>query len=409
MRAKINAEGTHEQTKVITVAAGSTRHTFPLNAFSLAKNGNILAGVGTEKGQVRVLDPDGKPLERWSLPVVPEAIHTTPQGEILVAGDGRLLRLDANGKVLVNKQAPHAKSSSIDKKALRAQVEAQLKQSAQVFEAQVEAYGKMIAAQEASVKKLTEKGVYSLSFAEKRRLTSSKRAIANLKTSMEAMKKYVAQNAGKEPTKEQIDRQVAMMARGKTQTSSISVQDKSVFVACRASVGYGFDVWRMDAQFENAKKIVTGLRGCCGQMDVQCGKDGVFVAENARHRVSRYDVDGKLLNSWGKRAREGLTGFGSCCNPMNVGFGPGGDIYTSESYTGRIKRFDAKGKLLGVVGAGEIGSGCVNVTIRVSQDGSRVYLMNSTESKIVLLSRKPTKTASGKDAPKAKPAATIRK
>ncbi len=400
-RAEIIAQGTHEQTKVITVADERSRATWPLMSMSVAKNGDILAGVGTQQGRILVMSADGEPKGRWSLPVVPEAIHTTPRGDILVAGDGRLLKLDANGKVLVNKPAPHVSSSDVDKKRLRAQVKAQLKQNAQIFGQQIETYEKMIVAHEGAVKALTDKGTDTLSFAEKQRLTTSKRAIANLKTSMETLKTYMKQNPTKEPTEQDIDRQLAMMTRSTSKVSSISSQGENVFVACRAKVGYGFDVWRMDPAFAGAKKIVTGLRGCCGQMDVQCCEFGLFVAENARHRVVRYDANGKLLNTWGKRAREGLEGFGSCCNPMNVAFGPGGEIYTAESYTGRVKRFDAKGKLLGVVGSGEIGSGCVNVSIRVSDDGNRVYMMNSTESKIVLLTRKAETKAERKAKTKA--------
>ena len=143
----------------------------------------------------------------------------------------------------------------------------------------------------------------------------------------------------------------------------------------------------MDNQFENPERIVTGLSGCCGQMDVKVNDDGVFVAENGRHRVSRYGLDGKLITTWGKGARTGLEGFGSCCNPMNVTFGQAGVVYTSEDDTGRIKRYSPDGKLLGLVGAVDLVPGCKNVSIAVTSDESRVYMLDITRGHIVRMER----------------------
>ena len=129
-----------------------------------------------------------------------------------------------------------------------------------------------------------------------------------------------------------------------------------MFLATRAAVGYGFEVWKMDADFADGKQIISGLSGCCGQMDVKANANGLFVAENSKHRVCRYDHDGKLICNWGHGARKGLEGFGSCCNPMNVAFGPGDVVYTAEDNTGRIKRYSPEGELLGLVGVGGAGA-----------------------------------------------------
>ena len=74
-----------------------------------------------------------------------------------------------------------------------------------------------------------------------------------------------------------------------------------MFVATNAVKGYGYDVWRLSDTFEDANKIVTGLRGCCGQMDVQANENGLYVAENGRHRVTHYDREGERLGGWGRR------------------------------------------------------------------------------------------------------------
>ena len=192
-----------------------------------------------------------------------------------------------------------------------------------------------------------------------------------------------------EMTEEQIQKQIEATLQSKLRMVSIAVSGQDVFVTCAALVGYGYEVWRTDAQFETGEKIIGDLRGCCGQMDVQASADGVFVAENARYRVRRLDRDGKPLNEWGKSEREGIAGFSSCCNPMNVTFGPGGDVYTSESNTGRIKRFSPVGEFLGCVGQVDLVPGCKKVSIAVNHDGSRVYMLDITRTHIVLMTKQP--------------------
>jgi len=68
---------------------------------------------------------------------------------------------------------------------------------------------------------------------------------------------------------------------------------------------------------------------------------------------------------------------------MNVAFGPGGAVYTSEDDTGRIKRYSPDGELLGLVGAVDLVPGCKNVSIAVNSDGSRVYMMDITRDRVL--------------------------
>ena len=190
-------------------------------------------------------------------------------------------------------------------------------------------------------------------------------------------------------TDAQIDEQVKASMVYKLKAASISATKDDVFLATPTAAGYGFAIWRMDNKLESPSKIVDGLSGCCGQMDVKANDKGVFVAENSRHRVVRYDRDGKQQGAWGASARTGLEGFGSCCNPMNVAFGPKDVVYTAEDDTGRIKRDPPEGKLLGLVGNIELKPGCKNVSIAVSSDGSRVYMMDITRNHLVRMDPRP--------------------
>ena len=124
---------------------------------------------------------------------------------------------------------------------------------------------------------------------------------------------------------------------------------------------------------------------------------GLFVAENSRHQVRHFDFQGEQVNHWGSRKREGVRGFGGCCNPMNLCFGPDGVLYTSESGLGRVKRYTTDGKFLDLVGyvdtnRFEHGSGlaasCSNIAIAVTPDGQRVYVMDYKNSMIRVLQKK---------------------
>ncbi|HUT57979.1 MAG TPA: hypothetical protein VNA25_09045 [Phycisphaerae bacterium] len=184
--------------------------------------------------------------------------------------------------------------------------------------------------------------------------------------------------------------------------SGLTVTDKHVF----AAFGRGWstrsqsDLYRFDLDFSNPKAIAKDLRACCQRCDLVSRNGFVYVAENSRRRVVKYDSEGKLIASWGRASRTDVEGFGSCCNPMNLCFGADGSLYTSESGLGRVKRYTPDGKFLGVVGcvgtarfsrAGGLAASCSNIAIAVSKDGRRVYVQDVQKNLIrVLEAVRPT-------------------
>jgi len=181
--------------------------------------------------------------------------------------------------------------------------------------------------------------------------------------------------------------------------SGIAVSEKDVFVCYGTgwSMGSKSKLFRFDRELENPKLLAEGLRGCCQRCDIAF-RDGVlYLAENAAHRIVSYDREGEVLGKWGERGRGDVEGFGSCCNPMNVCFDGGGAIYTAESGMGRIKRFSADGRFLGLVGyvgvqrfdrAGGLAASCSNIAIAATPDGKRVYVMDFQNNKIRVLQKK---------------------
>lgn len=370
---------THRQVSLIKIESGAN-DSMRINAFCVNAKGEILAACGNGPGEVRVLDDEGKVLRSWSVEVKPEAINTAGDGTILVGGDGKLFRFSSAGKELQRADSPHATALRKNTKQLREEAIARLTRSSNSLESRIAMYEQVI-------KQLEDK-------AKKQELNEQEtRLLKQLPTTLQAWKKQLAAQPRKEkkenlPSEEAIAKQVENMVSSKVRIASISTDDKYVFIATRDLVGYGFAIWRLDTSFAGGKVIVSGLRGCCGQMDVQAGRNGVYVAENARHRVVHYNAEGKELHTWGKGDRKGIDGFTSCCNPMNVCFNKSGEVFTAESTSGRIKRFSAKGKFVNHVGDVKLVPGCKNVSIAVAPDDDRVYMLDITRNHIVLMEQK---------------------
>jgi hypothetical protein len=90
-----------------------------LKNFCLGKDGNILACfAGAAKSSdpkkasgIRVYSPKGELVKTLPLEIAPEAICVASDGSIYAAGEGRLLKLDDTGKVLVSVESPVAKET----------------------------------------------------------------------------------------------------------------------------------------------------------------------------------------------------------------------------------------------------------------------------------------------------------
>ncbi len=182
--------------------------------------------------------------------------------------------------------------------------------------------------------------------------------------------------------------------------SGIAVSGRRVFV----TFGSGWStvstskLYCFNRDLADPKQLAEGLRGCCQRCDIIAApKGGIYLAENSVHRVVRYNRRGKVLDKWGERNRNGVEGFGACCNPMNLCVDSEGTVYTSESGLGRVKRFSPEGEFLGLVGytgverferGGPHAASCSNIAIAVTPEGDRVYVMDYTKNVIRVLQRK---------------------
>lgn len=333
--------------------------------------------AGKSIAELRMLDADGKTLETFPLDFHAQTINVCPDGNLIVGGDGTLARYDLKGKELARSESPHVTAAKKDpdelKRRAKETLEEQRKSMEEVvksFETQKEEYAKR------DQKTLSEE---------------EKQAVQQIEQLLPAYRRMVDQQ-GKTITDAQIDETAKQLATRARTINAVSASGQHLYCTAPASKGYGYSVWRTDLEFKNPERIVDGLSGCCGQMDIQCCGDDVIVSENSRKRVVRFDAKGKEVSSWGKASRDGEGDtFGSCCNPMNTR-AVGDKLYVSDS-DGRVRLFSLAGKYEGEVGKAKVEAGCKSSIVDVSPDGNRVYYIDVNHSRICVLDRKPDEKA----------------
>lgn len=409
---------THSQKQLLKVHVESLPKRM-LKTFCLAPDGRVFAACGaSSEGDVRIFSPEGELLSHWEIDFEPEAINVGSDDRLYVAGQGTLARYELDGKLVNTSDAPHAEALRNSREDMREQVIASHKSQfewmteyVEDLEGQIEEIDKRIAAakEEAEAKAKTaakadeEAGAEDADADEAAPLSKLARWLSaratgrpanqsqdevmreSLQRQLTMYEQMLERQGGEELTEEQIEERIDRSIAYKMKVASISESDGEVFFATGAKKGYGFAVWRTSRHFDNAEEIITGLSGCCGQMDVQACCDGIFVAENSRHRVACFDRQGNELRDWGSGDRNSVEGFASCCNPMNVAFGADGSVYTAESKVGRVKKYTKEGVLTSLVGKVDLIPGCDKVTIAVSPEGDRVYMLDITRNHIVVL------------------------
>lgn len=373
----VNSKLTPTHKQVTSIKPAHQGQSVHLHTYCLAPSGDIVACVSPAEtgeaakasaaGWIQVYGADGVLKAGHPLEFLATAVNLSSNGEFFAAGAGKVAKLASDGKVLAVKQTPNIENFDEFKKQAAEDARKQQEEYAQQFSSMLKQTDERLA----TLEKTPEDERDERAKAQIQVLTSQKKSYEQ---QAEMMKTQASQFFS-----------VDSVLASKLRVTALAVTDQDVFLCCGALKGRGYDVWRTDHAFENAQRVLTGLSGCCGQMDVQASNDKLVVAENTRFRVGIYDRDGKPLSHFGSRDRTAEEGFGSCCNPMNVRCCNGGDVLAAESSIGNIKRFDAEGKLVQLVGKAKIGAGCKHVAVAWDSGRDRYYMMNVDKGTICSL------------------------
>ena len=129
-------------TEVALIQVGDAKKPGALRNYCLDADGNILAcfaprdntSASKNASGVRVFSPEGKLLKTWPLEIKPTAVAVAKDRSIFVAGDGRVLKLDAAGKVLGSAMAPSATEPVVITKEFEEMVKQMVQQTKQPYD-----------------------------------------------------------------------------------------------------------------------------------------------------------------------------------------------------------------------------------------------------------------------------------
>jgi hypothetical protein len=369
---------------------GETLQTFTVgpddNIYALLAAPAVYGEVPTTKssdashnGEVRVYSAKGEELRRFPLDFKPHRIAVAPDGEVIVGGSGVIARYKSDG-VLVDKHVPPNMTGTDEdwKKAAE-----------QAREANIAQYKEQVTSLEQTLKTLKENKEKGKA-AEGDEPDNTEAYTQIIKSYKEQLKTLESQS---------IDDAIKQLKETSGQIYALTASENSLYAATRMTTGYGFAVWKMTRDAKDGKQIVDNLSGCCGQLDIQAKGGDLFVAENSRHRVLKFDAEGKKLTQFGSRARGGEgDGFGGCCNPMNLCFASNGDIFTAES-EGKVKCYSEEGKFVSNLAAVRVSGGCKNVAVGTTKNRDRLFFLDLNGSKIVI-SKLSAKQEASTPAPK---------
>lgn len=144
--------------------------------------------------------------------------------------------------------------------------------------------------------------------------------------------------------------------------------------------------------------LVVGGAGAEAQFNSPRGiglaPDGtLYVADSRNHRIVHVGTDGKVINTWGSfadgNADVNLAPGGTFNEPWGVAVGPDGSVYVSDTWNGRVQKFDATGKFIKQWGSfGQADASNPNLLygprgISVDANG-RVYLADTGNKRIMI-------------------------
>ena len=365
---KAEVAATHKQARSINPQHDGQK--IHLNTYCLDETGDIWACVGTTEGFVQHYSPEGELKAEIKLDFVPTAINTARDLDIFVAGNGKMARLTRTGEIKLQGNTANLPNPEEFKKQAQEEAKAESETMRKLVETNIARVEKTIEKVTGQIKELTDKEE-EVPKSLKTRLSLYERQMTSLKTRLE-----------KVSTAEVSDADIAQMMASRMRITALAVTEKDLFVCV---TGNGYEVWRSDHDFKEPTKVLDRLSGCCGQMDIQASGDQLLVAANTKFQVAIHDRDGTPVSSFGKRDREAVDGFGSCCNPMNIRCCSNGDVLCAESSIGNIKRFNAAGELVGYIGKAKIGIGCKHVAVAHDDVRDRYYMMNVDKGNILVL------------------------
>lgn len=388
-----NYPPTHEV--VSSFSLMKNNESIPVHSFCVDPEGNLLVACGihsitfdmqvemtieTETGkeitaptEIRVFSPEGKLLESISTVIIPLAMNTAPDGTLYIASRESIQQIDRQGRVLQLAENPLLS----DREKL---FDLCRKQAEKIIKGYVINYRHMVESNKALLKSLTARP-------EDERSEFQKKHIERAEKELEVLEKKIKEEGEKAfKVYGSLEKLTLQILSSRLNVAGLAVSEGSVFVSVPGEKQNEYSIWKMSRELKNPVEIITGLSGYCGQMDIQVRSDALWIAENGKHQVCRYSFEGELLSSFGQKGSILPEGFGEMYNPMNIQIDSQGNILTSETSTGLIKKFSREGQFISFVGKVDVDRGCFRSAIGFSPDEKKIYYLNILNRTVDVLS-----------------------
>jgi sugar lactone lactonase YvrE len=107
------------------------------------------------------------------------------------------------------------------------------------------------------------------------------------------------------------------------------------------------DTWNARVQVFNAKgkhkKTFTSEDGFFGPRGIVVDPNGfTYVADTGKHRIVKFDPEGKKVRSWGAKGEK----EGQFNEPIGLGLDQSGNLYVADRLNYRVQVFNADGQFL---------------------------------------------------------------
>lgn len=383
--------------------------------YALKLDGNAPEKQVTATPEVVVLNLEGEEQQRWSVGFKPDRLTVSANGTVYVGGAGKLAKFSSQGKLLQEIDLPHLAEELKNEEEIKAAAIEERDEQLEMYHSQAANYEQYVEKKkaleekekQAAEKKAAEKAEGNTAAAEPEAPAKAAGSIELIEEDFDVESHYLRLSlkqlsSMQKNMQKQVDRLKSISDEdlvkdfkqslsSKNTIHALTMAGDSLIYTTRQLRGYGYAVWKVNAELSEPVKIMQGLGGCCGQCDVQCRGDKLYVADNTKHRVAVYDLSGKKLTQHGKKGRDGDgDSFGGCCNPMNVSFSPTGQILTAES-EGYIKCFSPDGEFETLLGRSLLESGCKHVALNMTKDGKYIVFLDQPGSRLVRLEKSAAK------------------
>jgi len=293
-------QGTHHEVAPLDIHFGR------LNALRLRANGNLLA-ADNETREIKEISPDGKLVRTFTLIVAPEALAVAPNGDIYCAGNGKLLRLSADGKILRTADLPPPR------------------QLTEQEQRRARSHGETVSG-------LTVSGPFVFAAIGSSWSVGSKSRLYRFDLDL-----------GHET-------KLADGLRGCCQRCDLAARDNTLYLAENAVhrvVRCDHDGKVLASWGAPSRSGLEGFGSCCNPMNLCFGSDGsLYTAESGLGRIKRYKPDGTFLGLVGSIGVERFNTAGglaaSCSNIAIAVTRDGRRVYVMDYKNSLIRVLDQR-------------------------------------------------------------------